>query len=271
MKKLYKAALFLSTFSPLLSHAQDFTIRPSEEMMLPDKKLLLVPFDPTFYMSDFDKEVSETSKMSYNEMREKYRNDLDFALGVLLKEKYASESMLRNTSEETIKDLNTILHGIKYEWVPVDHKDKKPGKNESTSHASKQQITRGEVVVKPDNTTKYMRVKVTNPELLKELSQKYNSQYFVFVNQFELKNAYKDQLEIMRDTYKREVRVHYSVLDVSGKEINGGIGVVTFDNHMNDINEIIKTTFPKVSEQVLASVPGIGKAPEEKVKKIPKF
>ena len=100
-----------------------------------------------------------------------------------------------------------------------------------------------------------MNIKLSHPELLTKLSEKYGTDLFVFLNQFEMKTHYDDCLDLALKIYKRELKVHYSIFDATGKQLYGDVAVVYFPSNSNDIIEIMSRNFPKISDYIAKTVP----------------
>jgi len=92
--------------------------------------------------------------------------------------------------------------------------------------------------------------------LLRMLSEKYGTDLFVFLNQFEIKTNYNDCLDLALKIYRRQFKVHYSIYDGNGKQLYGDVAVVDFPSNTNDTSEIIKENFQKIADAIVQHVPG---------------
>ena len=89
-----------------------------------------------------------------------------------------------------------------------------------------------------------MKTVLIDSTLLENLNEKTHAVNFLFINQFELKNSFEDVLQLQNDTYQRELRIHYSILNKKGVELTGGIAKCHFANTVININQIISASFP---------------------------
>ena len=61
--------------------------------------------------------------------------------------------------------------------------------------------------------------------------------------------------DIALKIYRRKLKLHYSVFDVSGKQVYGDVAVVDFPSNSNDIAEIMQQNFPKIGESIVQHLP----------------
>jgi hypothetical protein len=95
-----------------------------------------------------------------------------------------------------------------------------------------------------------MNVKLSHPELLKMLSDKYGVDLFVFINQLEIKTNYNDCIDFQLKIYEREIKVHFSIFDKYGKQLAGDVAISLFPSNSNDIGEIMAGNFPSISSYI---------------------
>ena len=108
----------------------------------------------------------------------------------------------------------------------------------------------------------YKIKELVNKELGVEISSfgapfnKYNADIFVFLNQFELKKFFAKGENIAYNNYGRDVLVHYSVIDKTGKLLYGNAATYNIEAKYDNINEIINMTFPHISTEMFSHLPG---------------
>ena len=93
-------------------------------------------------------------------------------------------------------------------------------------------------------------------EVLSYLNKKYTSEYFVFINQLDIKND-MSSYDINTDSYQREVVVHYSILDITGKTINAGIATSRFSSKENNPKKIVAQCFSPIATYIAAKFTAI--------------
>ena len=101
-----------------------------------------------------------------------------------------------------------------------------------------------------------MNTKLTNVEVIEYLNKKYLSEYFVFINELDIKNN-MDSYDINTDTYQREVTVHYSILDKTGKTISAGVATSSFSSKENNPKKIVAQCFSPIATYIAAKFTAI--------------
>lgn len=243
---LFSICLFLSAYAQRDSSGQK---------ILPDtlyKKILLVPYNPIMHLSDADRDISEYNQENVKMIRTEFRNGLSKTVAERLAKNYQVVSLLANESTETAKELEIIDGSLNYEMdtvFPVSHPADTLQKHKSLF--SKNRSSK----LKEIHDLKYMNVKLSHPELLSVLSDKYGTDLFVFLNQFEIKTNYDDCLDLAMKIYRRQLKVHYSIFNVDGKQLYGDVVVVDFPSNTNDTREIMKGNFQKIAEYIFKTIP----------------
>jgi len=94
-----------------------------------------------------------------------------------------------------------------------------------------------------------MNTKISEPKLLNYLTTKYKTDYFVFINQLDIKNN-MDSYDLVTDTYQREITVHYSILDKTGKNLSAGVATSTFSSKENEPKKIVADSFSPIASYI---------------------
>jgi hypothetical protein len=89
-------------------------------------------------------------------------------------------------------------------------------------------VSNGQITVKEDPDPKYMRTVINKKNLLDFLSHKYKSDFFIFINELDIKNDLSDYTAVGTNTYQREMKVHYTIFDSRGSMIRGGVAIANF-------------------------------------------
>ena len=53
--------------------------------------------------------------------------------------------------------------------------------------------------------------------------------------------------------YRRDLKVHYSIFDKTGKQLYGDVAVSHFGSNTNEVKEIINENFQTISDYILKS------------------
>ena len=213
-------------------------------------KVCLVPFEPKLYMSEIDQKINQQTKWEWETIRENFRYQLDAQLKLKLQSSisvvsfYADSAKMSKDLEYTYKSTN-----LSYDLVGKPSDAKAAGKSQSG-------ISNGQITVQQNNDKKFMNTKLTNTEALSYLNKKYLSEYFIFVNELDIKND-MNSYDINTDTYQREVVVHYSILDKSGKTINAGIATSRFSSKENNPKKIVAQCFSPIATYIAAKFSAI--------------
>lgn len=241
--------LFFSAFS-FYGIAQEGTRTINENII---GKVMVIPFEPLMYMSEIDKKVNELTNWNFDQIREKFRRELDVQLSLKLKAKTQTISFYMD-SVKMAKDLDYIYKSrtLSYDLV---------NPNQTTASSKTQKtITNGQLTVEMNNDNKFMNVKILNPLLLTQLNKKYGSIYFIFINELDIKND-MTSYDIVTDTYQREVKVHYTIMDNTKKIISAGAAVSKFASTENNPKKIVEKSFVPIADYIVNQFVSIVKPP----------
>lgn len=225
--------------------------------------VLLIPFEPKMYFSDIDRDLSQKSDLNFHEIKAKFRAELDKNIFIALKEFYNPLSFYTITQDEAMKELGYIYNsiGYKYEIIQPEVVEKENAAKKLLKKVKKKEpepqeakIQNGEIISQVDNREKYMKTIVSNEKLLPNLNQQHQAQYYVFINQLDIKKSADDQYKAAEEQYKREIKVHYTIIDANGKEVSSGAIISRFNSSENDIDKIIKIHFPLIAEKIVSKI-----------------
>ena len=235
---------FLISLFPGIANAQDASAPPDSTKR---HKVLLIPYNPMMHLSDADNDIAEYSGKDPETLRKMFRAGLTQKVNGKIFEVYDTESLLTDYAKGNDGDLEIIYGSLGYAMEDVI-----PLKKDSVDSNGKKIKVKKEKEVKHD--PKYMNVKLSHPELLKMLSQKYGTDLFVFINQFEIKTDYDDCINYQLKIYNREVKVHFSIFDESGRQLAGDVAVSVFPSNSNDPGEIMTGNFPSISSYIAGAL-----------------
>lgn len=256
MKKNNVAFLFFFCIFFHVVQAQDSTIDIAQADSSVHKKTLIIPFEPTMYMSDMDREIGRANQLSQAQIVEQFRVSFDRALENTVQLKNETQSILHDENSANEGALVTIYSGISFLYTPVKRSIGKKDKIISSVIPQKKSpqkeatIKNGEVYTVRDTIERYMKTILIDSTLLENLHEKTHAENFLFVNQFEIKNSFEDVMQLQNDTYEREVKIHYSILNSKGEELCGGIAKCKFANSITSIKQIVNSSFPSAAKQI---------------------
>lgn len=227
-------------------------------------RVMLIPFDPRYYLSDADRDLMEQSKMEPVRFRSEFRYNIDRHVQRAINGGYPCISLLNDTADALEETMYEILGrtGYRYEKaIPITPKKSDEPKtilktinNQNQKEHLDSKTASQYIPVKAD--AMYMHAVVSKPqELFAKLHAEYEADYFVFLTQFEIKTNYQSCLDIANKIYKREVMVHFTIYDKDARLIAGSYATSFFPSDSNNPNKIIGDCFPELAGYIAGCLP----------------
>lgn len=213
--------------------------------------ILVIPYLPAMHLSDADFDIAEESEMDQGQVRARFRSGLVKAINKQFTDLYDIRLPEQDFVEQDMRDMDAIYHNLAFEQ-DVIYPVKYPQKDSSLIKRKLFRKSDGKNY-KPIEKN-YMNVVVRDPSLLPDLSKKYNNDYFIFLNELDIKTHFDDCINLALKIYQREIKVHYTIFDKTGKQVYGDVAVVQFPSNENRVDEIAKQNFPRVADYVLGSM-----------------
>jgi hypothetical protein len=269
MKKIIICVFAIASI--LNATAQNSTTGKSEETVAGNNgktSVLVIPFESKMYLSDIDRDLSEANDLNFQDIKAKFRAALDREIFIALKPYYNPLSFYAIAPQESRAELAYIYNsiGYKYEVVPQEEVVKKENtatkllgkfkKKEKEEEYIESGMRNGEIVSQVDNREKYMKTTLPNPKLLPTLNEKYRVSHYIFINQLDIKRSADMRYVASSEQYKREIKVHYTIVDNTGKEVSSGAIKSRFPSNVNDIDKIIKVQFPLIAQRIVSNLLG---------------
>jgi hypothetical protein len=251
MKLTIKLIFSLILFFPLVSFSQEGVRNPAKKEIT--GKIMLVPFEPQMYMGDIGEKIYIESKWNYKQLSEYFRHQLDNQLKLKLQSIESPIVSFYIDSAKTSKDLEYIYKSTSIAFDLVD----KP--TAPTAETKRQEgLKNGQLAVEASSDKKFTTTKFSNKELIPFLTKKYKSEYFVFINELDIKTVL-ESYDMTSDTYLREVTVHYTIVDSTSKLINAGAATYRFSSKLNDPKRIVSQTFSPIASFIAAKLEAVMK------------
>jgi hypothetical protein len=247
IQQFFLASLLLISVS---ATAQEGTRNTSTATETAIGKIMIIPFEPKLYLSEIDKKINTQTKWNFNQIRENFRHQLDKQLQLKLKN-YASVISFYTDSTKMSKDLEYVYRSTRLVFDPLD----KPSSINSLPTTTTG-IKDGQLAVEVSSEKKFTNLLLTDQQALLYLNKKYQAEYFVFVNQLDIKND-ENSYDITTDIYQRKVNVHYTILDKNGKLITAGIASSTFSSKENNPKKIVASSFSPAATYIAAKFMGV--------------
>jgi LysM repeat protein len=267
----------INTDQPVLSTVGSFA-PPFNDLGTPytydssRKQVLVIPFDPYLYFSDADDEIAARSKMQRTKVREVFRRRLNT---LLIAPGYETIHLLGGHNNDSLTDLNKIYSSVSYNYqATLKNPNSIEAQNAQASAATSTKNTKKGNWIKnsvgtitgntPDATSqystpadngKYFGVAVRNPDFFKYFDEKYSIDYYIFINQFEVKTDYQHCLDRAALNYERTFTVHYSIFDATGKQIAGDKFKVHYNSNNCYVYQIVSDNVPEIAQKILNQLP----------------
>jgi LysM repeat protein len=233
------------------------------------KQVLVIPFDPYLYFSDADDEIAAKSKMPRTKVRDVFRRRLN---ALLEAPGYEMVYLLGGRAKDTLSDLNKIYSSVTYNYQnAIENPNYKPvvtpgdeAKNNKTWLEKQKDkltnVTKDSKYDVPEDHGNYFGVKIRSPQdFFSYFSAKYSIDYYIFINQFEVKTNYENCLDRAAQNYERTFTTHFSIFDANGKQVAGDKFKTHYNSNSNYIFQIVADNCPKIAERILAELPPAGK------------
>lgn len=238
--------------------AQHSTLRFSEQPLnLNNQSLLLVPFESRMFLSDVNRELSQTNDLSAQEIVNRFTSAVDQSILYTFQKRCEVSSFYLLDDKESESDLSYIYSNIKLEYELVEEAGDKKGLKKLKSKLKKEdnsyergRIEGGQVITKRDDRERYMKAVVKDQQMLDSMHYKFDNKYFLFVNELDIKNIYEGAHQMAQMDYNREIKLHYTLYQKDGEILSTGVSRTTFPAQLNDINVIIKDYFPILAQQI---------------------
>lgn len=235
---------------------------------LSNRRLLIIPFDPYLYFSDADDEIAERSKIPRQQIRQFFRRRLD---ALMAPAGYETIRLLGASARDSVRDLDRIYASLSYQYEPVKVNPLKPasamnafdirpaswGANSKTNLAKLMPSANAnrKPVAQERHEGKYYAVKVKDPGFFQYFNSRYNVQYYVFINQFEVKTNYENCLDRARQDYERNFIAHFSIFDYKGRQVAGNRVKIYYNSNSNNIMQIVSENMQKMADAILSELP----------------
>ncbi|MFQ3576252.1 MAG: LysM peptidoglycan-binding domain-containing protein [Cytophagales bacterium] len=230
------------------------------------KRILVIPFDPYLYFSDADDEIAAISKMERTKVRQAFRKRLN---ALLEPTGFETIHLLGGRLKDSLTDLNRVYSSVTYSYQDVLYNPEAAqarvaNEKGQLKEADKNKSTKPNDVSNPfgnsraslaKDESKYFGVKVKDPNFFAYFNGKYKIDYYIFVNQFEVKTNYETCLDRSRQNYERNFITHFSIFDSSGKQIAGNRVKINYESNENRLQKILTDNMQKVADKIIAELP----------------
>ncbi len=258
MKNKKVVFFFLSFLITLVSAAQEGVKNSAAAKKEITGKIMIVPFEPKMYMSEFDQKFNEPTKWNFNQIREYFRHQLDSQLKLKFQSIASPVVSFYIDSAKTAKDLDYIYKSTAISFDLIDKPTAPTVENKKESG-----IKNGQITVEVSADKKFTNIKTTNNELIPYLNKKYKSEYFVFINELDIQSV-PESYDMATNTYQREVTVHYTIIDKDSKLILAGAASAKFTSQENNPKKVVALVFPSIANFIATKFNAVINPPQKK-------
>jgi len=229
------------------------------------KQVLIIPFDPYLYFSDADDEIAAKSNIHRTKVRQVFRKRLN---ALLEAPGYETIHLLGGKSKDSLSDLNKIYSMVNYNYQQVvlsPYYKESEEETKVTTKKSKNWIERQKDKFTsdvsdskydlPTDHGSYFGVIIKNPDFYSYFNDKYSTDYYVFISQFEVKTNYEHCLDRAAQNYDRTFTTHFSIFDATGKQIAGNKFKTHYNSNSNYIYTIVADNVEKIANRIIADLP----------------
>ncbi|MFT6717107.1 MAG: hypothetical protein ACJA0Q_001758 [Saprospiraceae bacterium] len=224
-------------------------------------KIMIIPFETEMYLCGIQRNIAAESNKSHSQIVRFFRYGLSSQLQNKFLYLYSTTSLIH--FNDSTKDLLKTYASIGYKFEPyqkeLSAKEIEEGKKKKINAIFKKKkrvkLANGQLVSQKTTQPKFASLQLKNKAILAYLSNKYQTDLFVFITELDIQNNLSDQAALANNKYTRDLRAHYAIVDYEGKFISKGVVSTTFPNTVNSVNEITSVYFPKLADKLVQKLP----------------
>jgi hypothetical protein len=260
---LKKCLIFcLVLFLAHTSNAQETTYGDKEESLIKRSNalgsLVIIPFENRMYLSDADGPIGKETGLNPGELQVKFRNSLISTLEEEMQKDWDLQRLYEPTSMDRNGSLEFIHGAVKYRFVEVSNDvllendttlDPKKLKKESKKKKEKEGIVNGQIVSRSNSRPQFMNMEVNNDTLLNFLERTLNADYYLFINEFDIRYFVADPDRVASGGLFYNLKIHFTCIDRKGKTMVAGISTSNVQANTQNIYEIISQSIPILTKK----------------------
>ena len=230
-----------------------FTVRFVYAQEQVNTSILLIPYQPEFYLSDAERDIMQQSERNPDEYRTYFRKVLDLKLMAELETIGPVHSMLQDTGTAGMRDLARYYGTTGFSYAePVGPRipDKKEIRKEDKKFELFKDQHRAPQTITTRGDTKFMQAEPGDTAFFATLASKHHAGLIISINQFEIRTNYNSCIDIANKIYRREILLHYSIFLPNGKQIRGNFLMEFFPSNSNREQDIAEKCFPLLAAQL---------------------
>jgi hypothetical protein len=209
--------------------------------------ILVIPFSPQMYKNPGDHLLCQANDMNPGELNDMIRRTVAATMITNLSDHYHTKGIANDNLHDPKSELGLLYAALGYKTKnrkPIAfHKGYPPFKLKQL--LGPRHLRWGSDCVsndfkKPFKRRQYMEAYVKNDSIFSSIMAANKSAFIVVVTQFEMYTRFKNCLDLQHNVYQRDIYIHFTLLDSTGKKLHGGIVGATYQSNTNDIEEIME-------------------------------
>ena len=237
------------------------------------KRVLLVPFDESIYFNDATAEIAKRDGLTHDEIMEYFRYQLSLYITNALIDSCEVVDLLKDNTREAEADISGLYTTMSYELRLAEFEldtenmgalakkraekleEARRKQREEEMKAARPGIQNGELVGRKQQTDDmYLHIIIGQPEVLKEIASRRKVDYFLFINQFDIKTDYRDPYISGQRNLQRLMRVHFSIYNTNGEFVSGNYASTKVPYYEDSKERIVNQYFPEIMRQILKKI-----------------
>ncbi|MGL4596767.1 MAG: hypothetical protein ACRCYO_04530 [Bacteroidia bacterium] len=219
--------------------------------------ILIIPWNPKLFNAEADvtRSLAKESGQTYNQMQYAFSKGMIDQIKKQFGASYNVTSLLDDTAKMK-RDLADVYDLSGGEWTGVNTALNPVAKTpeQKKKEAAQKQVSKGQIQTQEAEGEKFMNAVVFSPNLLSFLKKKYNADYVIFLNQFDLVNDFGDDPYNLqqRTDYKRKAVLHWTIFaTATSKRVAMGKSSGSVANTSNNPKKIIEAVGPTIGKAIL--------------------
>ena len=208
---------------------------------------MIVPFSPEMYNSVGDHFICSKSKITPGQLSDVIRRSLLKTMNTNMAEYYNVKEPESSSAADRGNDMTAIYRMTRYKQtvrkVKAYFKGYPPFKLGQVMGSRESRWGSDCVSSESQNPNSkyrtYTMAVIQNDSMFNEVCQRNGATYVLFVNAFEMYTRFRTCVDLQNNVFQRDIFLHYTLLDASGKYVDGGVVGTTFQSKTNDIEVII--------------------------------
>ena len=234
------------------------------------KRVLVGPFDERIYFNDATAEIAKRDGLTHDEIMEYFRYQLNLQLVNSLIDSCEVVDLFKDNTREDEADISGLYTTMSYELRLAEFEldtenmgalarkraekldEARRKQREEEMKNARPGIQNGELVGRKQQTDDmYLHIIIGQPEVLKEIASRRKVDYFLFVNQFDIKTDYRDPYISGQRNVQRLMRVHFSIYNSNGEFVSGNYASTKVPYYEDSKERIVNQYFPEIMRQIL--------------------